>query len=731
MSTLYDLITVLPVSVLAMILFGGKTGMPEESLPGYAVCMILSLVVVILINMKRKNRIRGIGIVAVFLVGLCIAVGEENRQRFLNEYFWVLHIVCLTAVSLAAGILMRRNVWVGRAAAAALLIFCAVGAVLEWDISKEAFALICFILLVQLAGEIQRYWRKSGCCDMKDHITRISPMILALCLTVWLIPAPDEPYDWQLAKDIINGTAACINRIYGFFTHPSDDYGSVGFSDSGGFLAALSGSDEEVMRIEAGNTTIKDMRLVGCISGDFTGREWVFDTAGESNTRMTDTLETSCAVRKYDPSSQSDYLQKTDMYCVSYLYNTKYVFSPAKIRLEATIEKNDNKTGISEKNGSIVSEHKFGYNDSYTVSCYVFNYGSPDAAELLDNAEEISEAEWDSAAKAESVYDKPGYTFGDYLNYRGDVYGKYCHSFGVSEEVAEILEGIKNSSSGRYETMKKLETYLKGLEYSTNCGALPDSVSDAGSFLDYFLLDSKKGYCMHFATAFALMANELGVPCRYVQGYNVRRDISGDIIVKQSDAHAWPEVYFDNAGWVAFEPTPGYSVPKGWGARDAFMYEDDDTENGQDETEGEDDLTVQEAVTLDPLIFVIPSAAVLVFLLVVFVISRSVSRKKYSEMNCRDRFVFLTQQNFRLLGHLGFRPEKGETLSELIDRITASDRPDIKENIGFIRVYESALYSDREITEKDVRSAEDIHSALRGLVKKSSLKYRLLLLITE
>ena len=100
-------------------------------------------------------------------------------------------------------------------------------------------------------------------------------------------------------------------------------------------------------------------------------------------------------------------------------------------------------------------------------------------------------------------------------------------------------------------------------------------------------------------------------------------------------------------------------------------------------------------------------------------------------MNCRDRFVFLTQQNFRLLGHLGFRPEKGETLSELIDRITASDRPDIKENIGFIRVYESALYSDREITEKDVRSAEDIHSALRGLVKKSSLKYRLLLLITE
>ncbi len=733
MSTLYDIITVLPFSVLAVILFGGYAGIPEESsIWGGLICLAAALFIILVRNMKRKNRLRIIGIISVFIIGLILAAGEDNRQFFLKEYLWVLWTICISAAVTAAGFFMNRNIWVRRAAAVALLIWCIIVTILGNEISKEAFALICLILIVRIAEEIQRYWKKSGCPDIKEHITRISPLFLALCLIVYAVPAPDEPYDWQIAKDIYNGAASLINRIYGYLAHPTDDYGKIGFSDNGSFLSGLGENDEDVLLIEVGNTAVRNVRLVGCISGDFTGREWVFSSGTESVSRMIDTLETCCAVRKFDTAFQSDHLQKTDMYYKTFLYNTRYIFSPAKIRMGATSEKT---AGISEKNGSIVSEQRFGYNDNYLISSYVLNYSDPRLPELFGGAEPIDETEWYQAAKAEDVLDKDGYTYEDYLGYRKDVYENYCHSFDVSEDVGAILDKIKTGSSGRYDTAKKLETYLKGMEYSTDCGALPDSVSDAGSFLDWFLLTSRKGWCMHYATAFTLMANEMGIPCRYVQGYIAKRDISGDMVVKQSNAHAWPEVYFDNAGWVAFEPTPGYSVPVGWGTRGGEPYDPDKDKADEEPDDIEDEKAdaAEETVTteLDPVIFIIPSAAVICFLLVFYIISRSLSRRKYERMSRIDRFRYLTHQELRFLAFLGFPMEQGETLSELSERIISSDRQDLKDKLGFIPIYETVLYSDRELTEEDISSAEAVYRDLREIVKKSRLRFRLLFLFKK
>lgn len=731
MSTLYDIINILPVSLLSVILFGSCTGMPEDSIFGFLICLIFSLWVIFLLNMKKKNRLRSIGIVAVFFVGLIIAAGEENRQIFIEDHLWVIHILCISACALTAGIIMSRNIWIRREAAVLLLAYCIAGTILELEVSREAFALICFIVLVRLAEEIQRKWQKSGCPDIREHITRTAPVFLAVCIIVYIIPAPDEPYDWQFAKDIYNSTVSEINRIYGYITHPTDDYGNTGFSDNGGFLSGLNGNDEEVLVVTVGNTAIKNCRLVGCISGDFTGREWVFDTECNSCSRTLDTIETVCAARKYAGASQSEFLQKTNMFCETLFYNTRYIFSPAKISLEATKEKNKNLV-LLENNGNVVSEQRLNYKDNYLVSCYVLNYGNPQLSELISNAGDIAEAEWTQTVRAENAADKAGYSFDDYLRYRENIYSEYCHSCGVSEEVGDIIDEIKSGSESRYETLKNLETYLRKLDYSTNCGTLPDTVTDAKSYLDYFLLNSKKGYCMHFATAFVLMANEIGIPCRYVQGYIVKRDISGNMIVKQNNAHAWPEAYFDNVGWVAFEPTPGFAVPSGWGTREAYIPEDENAEN-ETEVLGEEDTdkNVQNVSEPDPLIFIIPSAAVVCFLVLFYIISRLAVKNKYRRMSPDDRFNYLTRQNFRFLGYLGFRMEQGETLTEFTDRINSSDRQEIKDNIGFISVYETALYSNRNITGEDVEETEKTYHTLRGLVKKSRLRYRLLLLIKK
>jgi hypothetical protein len=335
------------------------------------------------------------------------------------------------------------------------------------------------------------------------------------------------------------------------------------------------------------------------------------------------------------------------------------------------------------------------------------------------------------------VLDTPGLSFEDYRQYREEVYEKYCRPRDLPEAVNEILDGIKDTSAGRYEAAKKLEKYLRELEYSTSPGALPASVTDAGSFLDWFLFTSGKGYCMHFATAFVLMANEMGIPCRYVQGYNLRRDVTGEIVVRESSAHAWPEVYFDNAGWVAFEPTPGYYVPSGWGTWDKNTgvpeneKADTDTNDSKNMQEAESKAEETKTAALDPLIFILPSLAVVAFLLLFYISGRSAARRKYGQMSTADRLKYLTRQNLRFLGFLGFRMEEGETLSEFSDRINSSDRQDIKENTGFIPVYENAVYSDREITAEDVALTENNHRSLRELVKKSKLRFRLLLLIRK
>src|SRR5690606_32006333 len=80
-------------------------------------------------------------------------------------------------------------------------------------------------------------------------------------------------------------------------------------------------------------------------------------------------------------------------------------------------------------------------------------------------------------------------------------------------------------------------------------------------------LDVRSGYCIHFAGAFALMAQTLEMPVRVVVGYlpgtrtDERRGDETIYSVRSDQLHAWPEVHFEGIGWVPFEPTASLGVP--------------------------------------------------------------------------------------------------------------------------------------------------------------------------
>jgi hypothetical protein len=72
-----------------------------------------------------------------------------------------------------------------------------------------------------------------------------------------------------------------------------------------------------------------------------------------------------------------------------------------------------------------------------------------------------------------------------------------------------------------------------------------------------FLTKVRRGYCQQFAFAMAVLARLLGIPSRVAVGYTAGSPAGHDRWeVKTSDAHAWPELYFQGAGWLRFEPTP-------------------------------------------------------------------------------------------------------------------------------------------------------------------------------
>lgn len=77
--------------------------------------------------------------------------------------------------------------------------------------------------------------------------------------------------------------------------------------------------------------------------------------------------------------------------------------------------------------------------------------------------------------------------------------------------------------------------------------------------VDQFLFEAKRGFCEHFAASFAVLMRAAGVPARVVTGYQGgeinRFNEETYLIVRQADAHAWTEVWLDDAGWVRVDPT--------------------------------------------------------------------------------------------------------------------------------------------------------------------------------
>lgn len=121
---------------------------------------------------------------------------------------------------------------------------------------------------------------------------------------------------------------------------------------------------------------------------------------------------------------------------------------------------------------------------------------------------------------------------------------------------------IRENDANRIAAAQLVQQFLtsKAFKYSKN----PPSTGGK-DVVENFLSNSRQGFCVHFASAGTMILRQMGVPCRYVSGYCAKEDSfksaenDEDICeVKDSQSHAWVEIYLDDFGWIPVEMTPGY-----------------------------------------------------------------------------------------------------------------------------------------------------------------------------
>lgn len=168
-----------------------------------------------------------------------------------------------------------------------------------------------------------------------------------------------------------------------------------------------------------------------------------------------------------------------------------------------------------------------------------------------------------TAASREAVTSRQRFQFASSLDYR----------FNSTEEAAVLRRNLLLPSAGNPQSRRLAEEWrataktpeamigralaLFNKEFSYTLQ--PPLLGDNG--IDDFLFRTRRGFCEHFAAAFVVLMRNAGIPARVVTGYQggERNPVDGYLVIRQSDAHAWAEVWLEGRGWVRIDPTAAVS----------------------------------------------------------------------------------------------------------------------------------------------------------------------------
>jgi hypothetical protein len=130
----------------------------------------------------------------------------------------------------------------------------------------------------------------------------------------------------------------------------------------------------------------------------------------------------------------------------------------------------------------------------------------------------------------------------------------------MARRVFEAGREATAGSTSAFDKAAAVENFLRdSFTYSTQVPTVPPD----RDWVEYFLFDSKEGYCDYFATAMVILLRTQGVPARIAAGFAPGDvdETTGLSTVRENHAHSWVEVYFPRYGWILFEPSSIRPLP--------------------------------------------------------------------------------------------------------------------------------------------------------------------------
>ena len=136
----------------------------------------------------------------------------------------------------------------------------------------------------------------------------------------------------------------------------------------------------------------------------------------------------------------------------------------------------------------------------------------------------------------------------------------------LPERVKNLANELTDGLASPIEKVKAIEDHLESLGNYRYSKIDAQHTPENRDYVDYFLFDTKVGYCDNFSTSMVILLRAAGLPARWAKGFTggYQTGTKNDnkiYTILNSNAHSWPEVYFPGFGWLPFEPTPAFSNP--------------------------------------------------------------------------------------------------------------------------------------------------------------------------
>jgi hypothetical protein len=150
----------------------------------------------------------------------------------------------------------------------------------------------------------------------------------------------------------------------------------------------------------------------------------------------------------------------------------------------------------------------------------------------------------------------------------------------VPRRVREWARNIVRQSKSGESTFRRAQRIAEAVRARGTYTLRPPNVPENREAADYFLFESRRGYCTHFANALTIACRTQGIPARIVSGFvnpEWRQDVNDRVwgTALEANAHAWTEVWVEGWGWAVLDATPaddrGDNAPGFWdGLGDGF-----------------------------------------------------------------------------------------------------------------------------------------------------------------